>query len=73
MVVEVGIVQEAGRTLDLEPGCVGLDEKQRLLSVGDGRDDVNAGVALARDEPLLAVQNPVIAVANGGRLQARQV
>ena len=36
MVVEVGIVQEAGRAHDLEPGRVGLDEKQRLFSLGDG-------------------------------------
>ncbi len=59
VMVEVRVVQEAGRALDREAGRVGVDEEQRLLAFGDREDDVHAGLAFARDEPFLAVQDPV--------------
>ncbi len=73
MVVDVGVVKEAGRPDDLEPGRARLDDEKRLLAVCDGEDDVEARIAFARHEPLLAVQDPVVAVANGGRLQASEI
>jgi hypothetical protein len=67
MVVEVGVVEESRDARELEAGRVRLDEEEGLLAVGDRKDDVEAGVALARHEPLLAVQHPLVAVADGCR------
>ena len=55
------------------PGVDGVDEEQRLLALGDRQHDVDAGRALARDEPLLAVQHPLVAVAHGGGAETGQV
>ena len=65
-------MQEARRAHDPSPGASGSTRKSCLLAVGDRRDDVDARLALARDEPLLAVQHPVVAVADGGRRQSRR-
>ena len=73
MVVEVGVVQEARHPLDAQAGRIGVDQKERLLTLGDGEHDVEARLALARDEPLLAVQHPVVAVPDGGRLDPAQI
>ena len=67
MVVEIGVVQEARDAGELEAGSAGLDDEERLLAVDDREDDVEAGVALARHEPLLAVQHPLVSVAHGRR------
>ena len=67
VVVQVGVVQEARDARELEAGSAGLDDEERLLAVDDREDDVEAGVALARHEPLLAVQHPLVAVAHGRR------
>ena len=42
VVVEIRVVQEARRADDLEPGCVRLDEEQRLLAFDEGEHDVEA-------------------------------
>ena len=65
-------MEEAGRARDLEPRRARLDEEERLLVVDHRRDDVEARVAFARHEPLLAVQHPVVAVTDRGRLQAER-
>ena len=65
-------MQEPRRADDLQPGRRRVDEEQRLLALGDREHDVDAGRALARDEPLLAVQHPLVAVAHGGGAGGRR-
>ena len=67
MVVEVRVVQETGRPCDLEAGAPGLDDEERLLVSGDSEHKVEARIALARDEPFLAVQDPLVLVPLRGR------
>src|SRR5262249_43319569 len=67
VVVDVRVVEERRRARDLEPRCVRLDEEERLLAVGHGRDHVHAGLSLARHEPLLAVQAPAAVAVPFGR------
>ena len=71
MVVDVRVVEERRRAPDLHPRRSGIDEEERLLPVGDREHDVDAGLALARDEPLLAVQHPLVAVAHGASPRGR--
>src|SRR5262249_40895641 len=71
--IDVRVVQEARRARELETRRVRLDDEQGLLPVRDREHDVEARAALARDEPLLAVDQPIVAVANGGRLDAGDV
>ena len=54
------------------PACR-VDEEERLLALGDCEHDVDARIAFARDEPLLAVQHPLVAVANRRRLETGEV
>ena len=68
-----GSWRKRGTRLISSPGVPGLDDEQQLLALGDGRDEVEAGVALARDEPLLAVQHPLVAVADGGGRERGEV
>ncbi len=67
MVVEVGVVEEAGDARELEARSPRLDEEERLLAVGDREHDVEPRVALTRHEPLLAVQHPLVSFAHGCR------
>ena len=55
------------------PGVPGSTRKSFCSPSMHRGDDVEARVALARDEPLLAVQHPVVAVAVGRRCERRQV
>ncbi len=71
--VDVRVVEKTRRAHDLEPGRLRLDDEQLLLVARDGEDEVEAGVALARHEPLLAVQHPLVAVADGCGLDASDV
>ena len=73
MVVDVGVVEERRRSPDLEPLRARVDEEQRLLALRDGEHDVHARFALAGDEPLFAVQHPLVTVAHGGRREPREV
>jgi len=66
MVVEVGVVEETGHAGELEARRVRLDDEERLVALDDREHDVEAGAPLARDEPFLAAQDPVVAVADGG-------
>ena len=66
-------MQEARRALDLEAGRPGLDEEEQLLALVHGGDDVDARLAFARDEPLLAVQHPLVAVADGRRRERGEI
>ena len=63
MMVEVGIRRKPGTRVELRARSPRLDDEQRLLAVDDREHDVEALVALARHEPLLAVENPLVAVA----------
>ena len=63
VMVEVGVVEERRRLRDVQPGPPRLDDEQSLLAVRDRQHEVEAGIALARDEPLLAVQHPLVLVA----------
>ena len=58
---------------DLQPRRSLVHQKQRLRSFGIGEHDVVAGQVAAGDEPLLAVQHPVVAVAGRGRLDAGHI
>ncbi|TML47995.1 MAG: hypothetical protein E6G20_06635 [Actinobacteria bacterium] len=73
MVIDVGVVQEPRRANDLEPRRPGLDEEQELLVSGRGEHEIEAGVAFTRHEPLLAVQDPLVAFPSRGRLDAAHV
>src|SRR5262249_26371191 len=61
------------RAADLHPLRARVDEEKGLLALRDRGDDVNAGLTLARDEPLLAVQHPHVAVPNSSRREPGQV
>ena len=57
---------------DREAGSVGLDDERRqavapLRRIGQRIDDGDARLAAARDEPLVAVEDEVVAVGDGGR------
>lgn len=71
--VEVGVVQEPRGLRDLHPRGSRLDEEQHVLALVRRRNDVDAGVALTRDEPLLSIDHPVVTVAVGRRCQCREV
>lgn len=66
-------MHEARLAHDLQPRRALVDEEEGLLSLGVGEDDVKAGQIAAGDEPLVAIQHPLIAVANGGSLDAGHV
>ena len=66
MEIEVRVVEEARRLRDRHPRRAGRDDEDRLLAFGDREHEVEAGRPLARDEPLLAVEHPLVAVALRG-------
>ena len=71
--VDVRVVEKRRRPHDLHSRRARIDEEEHLLPVGNGEDDVDARLAFARDEPLLAVQHPLVAVAHRGRLEPGEV
>ena len=73
MVVDVGVVEERRRAPDLHALRARVDEEERLLVLRDREHDVDARLALARDEPLLAVQHPLAAFTHGSRGEAGEV
>src|SRR5262249_50777069 len=69
----VGIVHEARRAHDLDARRVAVDQEEGLATADLRQEDEKFGAVTARDEPLLSVQHPLVAVADGGGLQRAEV
>ncbi len=73
VVVDVRVVEERRRAHDLHARRPRIDEEERLLPGRHCEDDVDTGLAFARDEPLLAVQHPLVTVTHRGRGKAGEI
>ncbi len=77
--VEVRTARHLAEGTDLDPGSLHVDEEvgdARVLGgvgIGAGQEHPAAGVVRARRPDLLAVHDPLVTVAHGGRAQPREV